>query len=121
MYGLISLGVALLAAFLFLVLWPVLIYLKDSNGLRKYPALTPFSGISNLPYMILSAQGHRSEHLAELHKEHPIIRIGPNALSFGKARAIKVSQESMLNYAYHQEPLTYFLGNLRAWHKMYQR
>lgn len=47
------------------------------------------SGISSIPFMILAHGGFRSRHLAELHKKHPVIRTGPNSLSYGDVRAIK--------------------------------
>ena len=39
--------------------------------------------------MILAHEGARSKHLAELHKKHPVIRTGPNTLSYGDPLAIK--------------------------------
>lgn len=58
-------------------------------GLRIYPNMTPSSGISYLPFMLLAHGGFRSRRLAELHQKHPIIRTGPNTLSYGDVRAIK--------------------------------
>jgi len=58
-------------------------------GLRKFPNMSLFSGMSYIPYMILAHGGFRSMKLVELHKKHPILRTGPNTLSFGNARAIK--------------------------------
>ncbi|KAL1839001.1 hypothetical protein VTK73DRAFT_4147 [Phialemonium thermophilum] len=51
--------------------------------------MSTFSGMSNLPFIILSHRGNRSLRLVKLHKEHPILRTGPNALSFGRVAAIK--------------------------------
>src|SRR6478735_8211835 len=51
--------------------------------------MSPFSGMSNLPFMILAHGGARSTHLAKLHKTKPIIRTGPNSLSFAGGQAIK--------------------------------
>ncbi|RYP89461.1 hypothetical protein DL769_000012 [Monosporascus sp. CRB-8-3] len=48
-----------------------------------------FSGISNLPFMILAHGGARSAYLAKLHKKEPVLRTGPNTLSYGSVRAIK--------------------------------
>lgn len=39
--------------------------------------------------MILAHGGARSAHLAGLHKERPVLRTGPNSLSFGSICAIK--------------------------------
>lgn len=58
-------------------------------GLRKYPNLSPFSGISTLPFMFMASRGFRSMELTKLHKKHPVIRTGPNMLSYGDVRAIK--------------------------------
>lgn len=58
-------------------------------GLRKYPNLSPLSGMTNIPFMLLARTGARSTHMIELHKKHPVIRIGPNSLSYGDVRAIK--------------------------------
>lgn len=51
--------------------------------------MSPFAGMSNIPFMILAHGGQRSSHLVELHKKDPIVRIGPNSLSFGDASMIK--------------------------------
>lgn len=59
------------------------------SGLRKYPSLSPFSGFSAIPFMIMASRGFRSTELSELHKKHPVIRTGPNTLSYGDMRAIK--------------------------------
>ena len=48
-----------------------------------------YAGITNLAFMIEAHRGFRSKHLANLHKTHPVIRTGPNALSYGDVRAIK--------------------------------
>jgi cytochrome P450 len=39
--------------------------------------------------MVLAHGGFRSKYLAELHQKHPVIRTGPNTLSYGDVRAIK--------------------------------
>lgn len=39
--------------------------------------------------MIEAHRGFRSRRLAELHKDHPVIRTGPNTLSYSDVRAIK--------------------------------
>ncbi|KAK4089983.1 benzoate 4-monooxygenase cytochrome P450 [Purpureocillium lilacinum] len=51
--------------------------------------MSTFSGMSNLPFMILAHGGNRSTHLAKLHKKEPVLRTGPNSLSFGSVQAIK--------------------------------
>lgn len=89
MFGLsIAAAVAALLNFYFFV-FPAVRYYYDSKGLRRYRNFAPFAGLSDLPYCYLSASGLRSASLHELHKEHPVLRIGPNALSFGRSSAIK--------------------------------
>lgn len=80
---------AVVALALYVTILPIFNYFRDSKGLRKYPAFSAFAGISDLPYCWLSARGFRSRDLYELHKTEPILRIGPNALSFGNITAIK--------------------------------
>ncbi|CAG9973782.1 unnamed protein product [Clonostachys byssicola] len=76
-------------AFTFFFLWPLIVYFRDAKGLRKFPNMTTFSGMYNLPFIILAHTGSRSLHLAKLHKDYPILRTGPNSLSFGRVNAIK--------------------------------
>ncbi|KAF2963093.1 hypothetical protein GQX73_g10485 [Xylaria multiplex] len=76
-------------ALVYFFVYPVVVYFKDSKGLRKFPNMSPFSGMSNVPFMILAHGGARSTHLAKLHKKQPILRTGPNTLSFGSVLAIK--------------------------------
>jgi cytochrome P450 len=47
------------------------------------------SGISHIPFMVLAHGGARSTHLSKLHQKYPVIRTGPNSLSYGDVRAIK--------------------------------
>jgi cytochrome P450 len=76
-------------SFVYFLAYPYYEYLRDPKGLRKYPNLSPFSGISALPFMFMASRGFRSMELAQLHKKHPVIRTGPNTLSYGDVRAIK--------------------------------
>lgn len=69
--------------------WPVFNYLRDKKGLRRYPNAYFLSGISDLPYLFEAWKGFRSRNLFELHKKHPVLRIGPNSLSFSDVNAIK--------------------------------
>ncbi|KAF2083320.1 cytochrome P450 monooxygenase [Saccharata proteae CBS 121410] len=75
--------------FSYFIVYPVFEYFRDPKGLRKFPNMSTFSGMSNIPFMLLAHGGFRSKHLAELHKKHPVIRTGPNSLSYGDVRAIK--------------------------------
>lgn len=90
MYGVILGGCAVVAVLLFLITKWTFDYFKDPKGLRKYPKLHTLSGITNLPYMLLSEKGFRSKKLYELHSSGmPVIRVGPNSLSYGDTKAIK--------------------------------
>ncbi|KAJ5724708.1 hypothetical protein N7493_006436 [Penicillium malachiteum] len=71
------------------LIWPVVQYFRDPKGLRKYPTFHYLSGITDIPYCILSASGFRSRDLTEAHQKSPILRIGPNNLSFGGSDAVK--------------------------------
>ncbi|KAI0127272.1 cytochrome p450 monooxygenase [Xylariales sp. AK1849] len=76
--------------FLYFILRPLVNYFRDPKGFRKYPSLNALAGISNLGYMYEAiTKPLRSQHLYELHKKHPVIRIGPNSLSFAGGQAIK--------------------------------
>lgn len=87
------LGLAAVVAWLvsYLVVWPILHYFYDPKGLRKYPSYSPLSGFTDLRHCYLASQGSRSKDLYEEHKRRaePILRIGPNSLSFCDTRAIK--------------------------------
>ncbi|KAL5363943.1 cytochrome P450 [Aspergillus floccosus] len=69
--------------------FPVINYFRDPKGLRRYPKLSLWSGISNLPLVYLSHKGIRSKTLLEAHTKHPVLRIGPNSLSYADTNAIK--------------------------------
>lgn len=73
--------------FVYFIARTLAIYYYDAKELRKYPNFTLFSGISDLPFIYESHKGFRSRNLFEAHKKHPILRIGPNALSFSDPRA----------------------------------
>ena len=90
MYGALAIALAASLLFIRLILYPILVYFIDRKGLRRYPSMSLLAGVTNIPYMIASAHGTRSKRLAELHKKHPVLRVGPNSLSYGDARAIKV-------------------------------
>jgi hypothetical protein len=96
------------------VICQVLVYFWDSKNLRRFPQLHPLSGISNLPFMLESIKGFRSETLHELHHKrgHPVIRTGPNSLSYGSVDAVKVCR--LQNG--HESPLTKALGYLWSQH-----
>lgn len=70
---------------------PVFHFFLDRKGLKRFPTLDRFSGFTNLSFMVEAHRGFRSRKLQTLHKTHPVIRTGPNSLSYGSAQAIKVS------------------------------
>lgn len=77
---------------------PIVQYFRDPKGLRRFPTLDYFAGFTNLSFMREAHRGFRSKKLQSLHKNHPVIRTGPNSLSYGDAQAIKVScRPSYLN------------------------
>ncbi|POR35327.1 Cytochrome P450 oxidoreductase [Tolypocladium paradoxum] len=89
MYGLQVLAGAVALLFIRYLIYPVVYYYVDRKCLRRYPNMSAFSGITNIPFMIEASRGFRSHRLAELHKKHPVVRIGPNSLSYGSVGAIK--------------------------------
>ncbi|KAL3462280.1 cytochrome P450 [Aspergillus heterothallicus] len=91
--GLAILTIPAIAAYI-IVVWlilPVLNYFRDPKGLRKYRNLSLLSGITDLPYLHLNSQGFRSRSITEAHQRlnSPILRIGPNNLSFGDVKAVR--------------------------------
>ena len=83
-----ALGLTLAVLGYFLVI-PVIKYFHDPKGLRKYPNFYLLSGISDLPFIYEAHTGFRTRNLFEAHKKHPILRIGPNSLSYSDPNAIK--------------------------------
>lgn len=47
------------------------------------------SGISAIPFMLMASRKFRSKELQHLHQTYPVLRTGPNTLSYGDVRAIK--------------------------------
>ncbi|KAJ5109379.1 hypothetical protein N7456_006054 [Penicillium angulare] len=82
----IALG-ALVFSYCFVL--PIIQYFRDPKGLRRYPNFYFLSGISDLPYLYEAHRGFRSRNLFEAHKKHPVIRIGPNSLSYSDVNALK--------------------------------
>lgn len=74
---------------IYCILIPIITYIHDSKGLRKYPNFYLFSGISDLPFIYEAHKGFRSRNLFQAHRKHPVLRIGPNALSYSDPDAIK--------------------------------
>lgn len=84
-----TVAVAVVAVVLFFVVRPLLNYVIDRKGLRKYPGLNWVCGITNLGFIYEACRGGRTLKMHEMHKKHPVIRLGPNSLSFRDIRAVK--------------------------------
>ncbi|RDW80368.1 hypothetical protein BP5796_05066 [Coleophoma crateriformis] len=89
MYGLILATAATLSIFVYFIALPVVTYFRDPKGLRRYPNLNFISGISDLGFVWEANKPFRSNALLKAHEKHPVIRIGPNSLSYGDVAAIK--------------------------------
>ena len=90
MYGILLFGFNVVSAVGWFVGYHVYDYLKDAKGLRRFPAMDALAPLTNISFMLLARAGFRSEHLHRLHAGgKPIIRIGPNSLSFSSPQAIK--------------------------------
>jgi len=74
----------------YFIIWPVVFYLYDPKGLRKYPNLNILCGITDLGFSYEARKGFRSEALRKAHQNSPVVRIGPNSLSYCDVSAIKV-------------------------------
>ncbi|KAJ9497391.1 hypothetical protein H2202_007195 [Exophiala xenobiotica] len=89
MLGFLFSILTLVLTFTYFVVVPLIEYFRDPKGLRKYPNLTLLSGISDLPFIYEAHKGFRSHALLKAHEKHPVVRIGPNALSYGVKEAVK--------------------------------
>ena len=85
----LAIGILIAALVTYRILIPIIKYLYDAKGLRRYPNFLFGSGISNLPFIMKAHGGFRSKSLREAHIKHPVLRIGPNSLSYGTVKAIK--------------------------------
>jgi hypothetical protein len=91
MFGYLLFAVVAFSSLSYFVIWPVIEYFRDPKGLRKYPNLNFLSGITDLGFIYESHKGFRSHALLEAHQKSPVVRIGPNSLSYSDLAAIKVS------------------------------
>jgi len=78
--------------FSYFILKPIVDYFRDPKGLRRYHSLNRFSAFTDLAFIWEAHQSFRSHALLQIHKTHPIVRIGPNSLSYGDVKAIKVGR-----------------------------
>ena len=91
MFGYLLFAAAAFSLISYFIVWPVVEYFRDPKGLRKYPNLHFLSGITDLAFVYESHKGFRSHALLEAHQKSPVIRVGPNSLSYSDLAAIKVS------------------------------
>ncbi|KAK0630319.1 cytochrome P450 CYP5280A1P [Bombardia bombarda] len=73
---------------------PFIRYFQDPKGFRKYPNQNLLSGVTGMAYNWEFARNHapgqfHTRRLHEALKKQPVIRVGPNHLSFGRSRAVK--------------------------------
>ena len=90
MWGALLAAFTATTVFVYCIVWPVVVYFKDPKSLRRYPTLNFAAGFTDLAFIFEAHKGFRSKTLLELHKKHPVVRIGPNSLSYGDVKAIKV-------------------------------
>ncbi|KAL6696870.1 cytochrome P450 [Trichoderma pleuroticola] len=76
-------------AFLLLILEPLFTYYWDSKKLRRFPNASLLSGISDVGYILQRYRGFRSKEIHKAHLQHPVVRVGPNSLSFSTPDAIR--------------------------------
>lgn len=74
----------------YIIIIPVVTYYRDPKALRKYPNLNALCGLSDLGFIWEANKPFRSNALLKAHKSSPVVRIGPNSLSFSDLSAIKV-------------------------------
>ncbi|TKA26013.1 hypothetical protein B0A50_05525 [Salinomyces thailandicus] len=90
MYGLVFGAAATLLALTWFVGYHVYDYFKDPKGLRRFPGMDIFAPFTSISMILVAYRGFRSNRLLELHSQgQPVIRTGPNVLSYGDPRAIK--------------------------------
>jgi cytochrome P450 len=72
---------------------PICLYFYDPKQLRRFPNAHPFSGITNLWFAYEAFLGRRYLTLQKKHQglpaAKPVLRVGPNHLSFYSREAIK--------------------------------
>lgn len=90
MYGIIFGAVLLTSTLGWIIGSHVYRYFRDEKGLRRYPGMDWLAPFTNIAMMVESNKGFRSKRLQELHaKGMPVIRTGPNSLSYADPKAIR--------------------------------
>lgn len=68
---------------------PLARYVWDPKNLRRFHNQNLLSGITNFGYIIERCRGFRSKNLHRVHRQHPVVRVGPNSVSFSTPDAIR--------------------------------
>ncbi|KAI9820785.1 MAG: hypothetical protein M1827_005156 [Pycnora praestabilis] len=89
MFGPLFAAFTLFCLISYVIIYPIVGYFRDPKGLRRYPSLSIFSGFTDFAFLWESHKGFRSHALLDAHKKSPVVRIGPNSLSYGSVDAIK--------------------------------
>ncbi|KAJ9640198.1 hypothetical protein H2204_003423 [Knufia peltigerae] len=80
---------AVAAALILRFLYPILVYILDPKGLRKYPAPS-VAAFTQLWQMYHNWHGQKFLAVDRVHKElGPVVRLGPSHLSFSSPQAFK--------------------------------
>lgn len=85
----LSAKIFLFGTVIFCLVHPLLVYLWDPKKLRRFHNQNKLSGITALGYVYERCRGVRSRNLHLVHQQHPVVRIGPNSLSFSSPDAIR--------------------------------
>lgn len=83
------LAILVLLAVVLFFLEPWVKYFRDPKKLRQFPNAAPLAGIYNLSFVIQRWRGFHSKEIYEAHTRHPILRLGPNTVSFSSPAAIR--------------------------------
>lgn len=75
--------------FLASLFWLLATYLLDTKNLRRFPNASTLSGISNLSFILQRWRGFRTKEVHAAHEQYPVVRVGPNTVSFSTPKAIK--------------------------------
>ncbi|KAH8204608.1 hypothetical protein TruAng_001237 [Truncatella angustata] len=89
MYSIVVASATTLFLITYFIIFPLISFIRDPKQLRRFPSFHPLAGFTNLIFMREAERGFRSKTLYNRHKDNPVLRIGPNALSYGNLRAIK--------------------------------
>lgn len=71
--------------------WRLFTYFHDPKRLRRFTNMSLFSGLTNVPFIMVAHTGQRSEYVLKRHRQtgKGVLRIGPQHLSYSDPQAIK--------------------------------